>query len=97
MFYKWLISFENRRGATFISSRVSQSLSRGALCGGIPHRTTKVLLTGKEAAAYLNIKPETLTKWRWAGKGPKAVKIGSAVRYRITDLEAFIEPIGGAA
>jgi len=64
---------------------------------GHPHGMNKVLLTTKEAAAYLNIKPETLTTWRWAGKGPKAVKVGSSVRYRMSDLEAFIEPIGGAA
>jgi predicted DNA-binding transcriptional regulator AlpA len=56
-----------------------------------------VLLNEKQAAEYLNLKPETLTKWRWAGKGPQAVKVGAAVRYRSTDLEAFIQPIGGAA
>lgn len=64
---------------------------------GAPLERTLVLLNEKQAAEYLNLKPETLTKWRWAGKGPQAVKVGAAVRYRSTDLEAFIQPIGGAA
>ena len=51
-----------------------------------------MLLTGKQAAAYLNLKPETLTKWRWAGKGPNYYRVGGAVRYSVADLEAFIQP-----
>lgn len=56
-----------------------------------------MLLNEKQAAAYLNIKPQTLTRWRWAGKGPKAVKVGGAVRYRTEALEAFITEVGGGA
>ena len=29
--------------------------------------------------------------WRYAGGGPIYVKMGSKVRYRVEDLEAFIE------
>ena len=43
------------------------------------------------AAAYLNIQPATLEQWRWNGKGPRYVKIGRAVRYRICDLDAFLD------
>lgn len=56
-----------------------------------------MLLNEKQAAAYLNIQPQTLTRWRWAGKGPKSVKVGGAVRYRPEALDEFItEPSGGA-
>jgi hypothetical protein len=60
--------------------------------GGAARTKINVLLNGKEAAAYLNIKPETLTKWRWAGAGPRYVKVGSAVRYKPSDLDAFMRP-----
>jgi predicted DNA-binding transcriptional regulator AlpA len=57
----------------------------------------KELLTEKEAAAFFSIERNTLNKWRSIGKGPKYYKIGGAVRYKISDLEAFIRPLGGAA
>lgn len=44
----------------------------------------------KEAAAYLNLRPTTLDQWRWSGRGPRFVKIGRSVRYRIADLDAFL-------
>lgn len=56
----------------------------------------KELLTEKEAAAFLSMERNTLNKWRSTGKGPKYYKIGGAVRYKIADLEAFIQPLGGA-
>ncbi len=33
---------------------------------------------------------KTLRRWRWAGKGPNFVKIGSAVRYEPSELSAVI-------
>lgn len=44
-----------------------------------------------EAAAYLNVQPATLEQWRWNGRGPRFAKIGRSVRYRLADLEAFLE------
>ncbi len=49
------------------------------------------LLKETEAAAILNIEVPTLRRWRWAGKPPRFIKIGAAVRYDMADLEAFIE------
>ena len=49
------------------------------------------LLKEAEAAAILNIEVPTLRRWRWAGKPPRFIKIGAAVRYDMADLEAFIE------
>jgi excisionase family DNA binding protein len=43
-----------------------------------------------EAASYIGLKEPTLRKWSVLGKGPLAVKIGSAVRYRQSDLDAWI-------
>ncbi len=49
------------------------------------------LLKEAEAAAILNIEVATLRRWRWAGKPPRFLKIGGAVRYDQGDLAAFIE------
>lgn len=48
-------------------------------------------LTTNQAAQYLNVQPATLEQWRWNGRGPKFVKISRSVRYRLADLEAFLE------
>ena len=52
--------------------------------------TTSPLFRENEPADYLGLAPKTLARWRWAGKGPKFRKLGAAVRYAVTDLDAFI-------
>jgi excisionase family DNA binding protein len=50
------------------------------------------ILTIDQAAAYLSIPKATLYTWRTrrAGFGPRAVKIGGCLRYRRSDLDAWI-------
>jgi predicted site-specific integrase-resolvase len=48
------------------------------------------LLNEQKAAGSLGLDPKTLRRWRWAGKGPVFYRIGGSIRYRIADLEAFI-------
>jgi len=48
------------------------------------------LLTTESAAAFLSVSKALLIKWRFYGGGPRFVKLGRAVRYRISDLEDFI-------
>jgi hypothetical protein len=31
----------------------------------------------------------TLERWRWEGKGPRYLKVGGRVLYRLADIEAF--------
>lgn len=50
------------------------------------------LLTTKEAAPILGISVAFLERDRWAGARVPYIKIGSrAVRYRMSDLNAYIE------
>lgn len=49
------------------------------------------LMTTKEAAAFLDLKPNTLVKWRQRGEGPPFVRLGANVRYAEADLRAYIE------
>lgn len=44
--------------------------------------------TPAQLADHWGISANTLRKWRWEGKGPSFVKIGSNVRYRQEDIEA---------
>ena len=51
--------------------------------------STSQKLNTKEAAAYLNVKPNTLEIWRCRHRGPRYAKIGTRVVYDLEDLEAF--------
>ena len=42
-----------------------------------------------ELAARLNISPRTLERWRWAGEGPRYMKVGGRVVYRLEDVEGY--------
>lgn len=49
----------------------------------------KLALTPPELASELNIKVETLARWRLNGAGPKFVRIGRSIRYRRADIDAW--------
>lgn len=53
---------------------------------------TDKLLTTKDAAEYLGVSKAFLERDRWAGARVQFIKVGSrAVRYRLSDLEHYIE------
>jgi hypothetical protein len=35
------------------------------------------------------ISPRTLEQWRWQGRGPRFLKIGGRVLYRLIDIETY--------
>jgi predicted site-specific integrase-resolvase len=45
----------------------------------------------KEAAAYLGIAEQTLSRWAVVGFGPSMHKMGRAVSYSIEELDRFAE------
>lgn len=45
----------------------------------------------RHAAAYLGLSHHTLNQWRHQGRGPLFVRLGRAVRYRKSDLDAYLE------
>lgn len=50
------------------------------------------LLSRKEAAELLGVSPATLAVWQSTGRyALPCVKCGSLARYKVGDLEAFIE------
>lgn len=46
-------------------------------------------LTQQDVARRWRISPRTLERWRWQGEGPRFLKIGGRVVYRLQDVEAF--------
>jgi hypothetical protein len=49
------------------------------------------LFDGRDAAKILSCSVAVLRKWRLLGKGPAFCKAGRLVRYRETDLAAFLD------
>jgi len=64
---------------------------------------TAILLTDTEVAELIKVSPAALRHWRIQGRGTKFLKLGNLgnrghlVRYRRSDVEAFLEqlPQGG--
>ena len=46
-------------------------------------------LNQNELAERLNISARTLERWRWVGEGPRFLKLGGRVVYRLEDIEAY--------
>ena len=42
-----------------------------------------------ELARRWKLSPRTLERWRWTGEGPRYVKLGGRVVYRLQDIEEY--------
>lgn len=42
-----------------------------------------------ELSRRMGISCRTLERWRWIGAGPKFIKVGGRVKYRLADVEAY--------
>ncbi len=48
------------------------------------------LINEEHASTILKVSTRTLQAWRVRGGGPMFVKVGRSVRYRLEDLETFV-------
>lgn len=48
-------------------------------------------LSRRDAAKFIGVEARTLANWKSQGVGPRQVKIGGRVFYRLTDLSTFVE------
>ncbi|MCF6507381.1 helix-turn-helix domain-containing protein [Blastococcus sp. MG754426] len=60
------------------------------------------LLSAQELADFLGVPLGTLYQWRTKGSGPRGMRVGKHVRYRRTDVDAWLDqqadqPRAGAA
>ena len=62
--------------------------------GGQP---VEPLLSERELAAICGLCMAAIRRWRLLGKGPRYIKVGAAVRYRLDDVNNWLEtrPGGG--
>jgi len=59
---------------------------------GMNTQNSDSLLTQEAAATLLDLgNPRTLAAWRLHRKGPPYIRIGSSVRYRRSDLDAWLD------
>ncbi len=49
----------------------------------------RTFLNQSELSQRWGISPRTLERWRWLGEGPRFLKLGGRVVYRLEDIEAF--------
>lgn len=52
---------------------------------------TDSLLSLEDVAGYLGVPVRTVYSWRTTGKGPRGFRVGKYVRYRIEDVDAWLE------
>lgn len=52
---------------------------------------TDRLLTPEDVAHHLGIKIQTLYAWRMRSRGPRAIRVGKYLRYRLSDVSAWEE------
>ena len=75
------------------AANLSRTPDTDGTCDVIPMPSVplaQALLTEDDAAAVLALSPSTLKKWRRTRRGPRYYRLGSAVRYKREDLEAFV-------
>ena len=42
-------------------------------------------------AARLGVSRSTLQSWRYSARGPRWIKLGRLIRYRVIDVDAYLE------
>lgn len=52
---------------------------------------TQTILSEDEAAQKCVVQKQTMRSWRSRGRGPAYLKLAGRIRYRLADIEAFIE------
>jgi excisionase family DNA binding protein len=53
--------------------------------------STDGLLSPLDLCEILKVPIKTIYRWRATGSGPRSIKIGKHVRYRRSDIDAWIE------
>jgi excisionase family DNA binding protein len=54
------------------------------------------LLTVDELAEYIQRPKATLYAWKYRGEGPPAIKVGRELRYRESDVIAWLDRLAAA-
>jgi len=52
--------------------------------------TSEDLIDEATLAMRLGVSRSTLQSWRYAGRGPRFIKLGRMIRYRNADVDAYL-------
>lgn len=65
------------------------------LCIGMGMQTRSTdadrLLSPEQLATFLGVPLATVYRWRTRGGGPRGIRVGRHVRYRLSDVESWLE------
>lgn len=64
---------------------------RGLASGAKTVRGLPDLLSPQQLADYLGIPIATIYRWHYTGDGPKRIRVGKHIRYRASDVEAWLD------
>jgi len=53
--------------------------------------TAVKLVSTADLGEYLGVPVHTIYSWRATGKGPRAYRVGKHLRYRLADVDAWLE------
>jgi hypothetical protein len=86
---KHVVTFDDEGAAVPVaSSELKAKPGQGPSARGPP--LGEKLLTVQEVAALLHCSVSALNKWRIFGRGPRFVKVERRVRYRPSDVAAYV-------
>ena len=73
------------------------AIQHNAQCIARGGQRVEPLLGEREVAAICGLSAAAIRRWRLLSKGPRYIKVGSAVRYRMEDVNNWLErrPSGG--
>lgn len=49
------------------------------------------LMTADQVAEYLQVSTKTMDDWRRKKHGPRWIKVGGSIRYRVRDVDAYLD------
>jgi len=86
-----------QRPASARSPRVDAQIGLVSDLDNSSNSTGLILVTESEVSRLLQVSLARLRKWRVEKRGPRFIKIGSLVRYRLADLHQWLssQPTGG--
>jgi hypothetical protein len=69
--------------------------TRGDILTELADMPRNAMVSSRLAAIYLDTSPAVLAAWRMHRRGPRYVGNGRLLRYRICDLDAYMDVRGG--
>ena len=74
----------------FIREIIKETVRKELEESGLLFQSADSMLTEKQTARILQVKPQTLATWRTKSLGPSYIKLGSSIRYKRQSLLEYI-------